>query len=213
MKSKRFWLLVSLCLVLIFILFQYRFPVAKGVGGFLAKREPLEKSDLIFAPASRIETNFLYAVNLFSEGWGKRLVTTAPKLAPVTKEFQEAYGLANCSWISVLEQVWRREKLPLERLVILEDSLSSYTDCQLLHSYWKSHPFRSVIVVTDGPHARRFRITMDKVFGGSGVKILSCPSFPEKPLEEFFAEDEDYVMFVFEEYIKIAAYTMKYALQ
>ena len=44
----------------------------------------------------------------------------------------------------------------------------------------------------------------------SPKKILSCPSFPGRPLEDFFADEEDYVMYVFSEYIKIVAYAMKY---
>lgn len=85
------------------------------------------------------------------------------------------------------------------------------TDCELLYAYWKRNPFRSVIVVTDAPHARRFRMVMNKVFRDADVKIISCPSFPERPLEDFFADEEDYVMYVSSEYVKIVAYVLKYS--
>lgn len=84
-------------------------------------------------------------------------------------------------------------------------------DCELLYAYWKRNPFRSVIVVTDAPHARRFRMVMNKVFRDADVKIISCPSFPERPLEDFFADEEDYVMYVSSEYVKIVAYVLKYS--
>jgi len=138
------------------------------------------------------------------------LVATVPKLAPVTKRFQETYGLMNCSWVSILRQVFGKEKFPSEKLVILEDSTSSFSDCKLLYAHWKKHPFQSLIVVTDAPHARRFRMVLDKVFADADVKILSCPSFPGRPLEDFFADEEDYVMYVFSEYIKIVAHAVKY---
>lgn len=210
MKSRRFWTVLFVLIFLLSLLFQYRFPIAKGLGSFLAKKDPLEKCEVIFAPASRIETNFAYAMHLLKEGWGDQLVATAPKLAPVTKKFNETYGLMNCSWIPILRQVFQKEKLPSERLTILEDSTSSFTDCKLLYAYWEKHPFRSLIVVTDAPHARRFRMVLDKVFGDADVKILSCPSFPDSTLEDFFADEEDYVMYVFSEYIKIVAYALKY---
>lgn len=210
MKSRKFWTVLFALVFLISVLFQYRFPIAKGLGSLLAKQDPLEKCEVIFAPASRIETNFVYATHLLKEGWGDRLVATAPRLAPVTKTFQETYGLMNCSWVSILRRVFRKEKLPSEKLTILEDSTSSFTDCRLLYAHWEKRPFRSMIVVTDAPHARRFRMTLDKVFGDTDVKILSCPSFPGRPLEDFFADEEDYVMYVFSEYIKIIAYALKY---
>ncbi len=212
MKSRIFWTVLFAIIFLISLLFQFRFPIAKRLGGFLGKRDPLEKCEAIFAPASRIETNFVYAVHLFEDGWGGRLITTTPKISPVTKEFQEIYGMTDCSWASVLRQVFWKENLPLEQLTILEDSVSSLTDCKLLYAHWKRHPFQSVLVVTDAPHARRFRMVLDKVFGDEKVKILSYPSFPYRPLEDFFADEEDYVMYVFSEYIKIVAYAMKYAV-
>ena len=213
MKMKRFLTVIISFGILVLVLFLFRFPLAKGLGKFLAKQDPLQRCEVIFAPASRVETNFLYSVQLFKEGWGDRLLATAPKVSPMTKKFRETYGLTSCSYASVLQQVFQKEGLPLENLIVMENSLSSFNDCQLLHGYWSQHPFRSVIVVTDAPHARRMRMAMDKVFGDTGVKILSCPSFPDTPLSDFFAEDDDYVMFVFEEYVKIVAYIMKYALQ
>lgn len=213
MKIKKFLTAIIVFGLLVFTLFVIRFPLAKTLGKFLAKQDPLQKCEVIFAPASRVDTNFLYAVQLFKEGWGDWLVTTAPKESPMTIKFRETYGLTSCSYPSVLEQVFQKEGLPLEKLIVMEDSLSSFTDCQLLHAHWSQHPFRSVIVVTDAPHARRMRMAMDKVFGDTGVKIRSSPSFPDIPLGDFFAEDDDYVMFVFEEYVKIVAYIMKYALK
>ncbi len=138
------------------------------------------------------------------------MVATAPKLDPLTIKFQVTYGLMHCSWVSILRQVFRKEKLPPEKLTILEDSINSFTDCMLLYAHWKERPFRSLIVVTDAPHARRFRMVLDKVFGDKDVKILSCSSFPDRPLEDFFADEEDYVMYVFSEYVKIVAYAVKY---
>lgn len=52
---------------------------------------------------------------------------------------------------------------------------------------------------------------MNKVFRDADVKIISCPSFPERPLEDFFADEEDYVMYVSSEYVKIVAYVLKYS--
>ena len=210
MKSRRFWVGLLALVLLIFLVFHYRFPIAKSLGSFLAKQDPIEKCEVIFAPASRIETNFVYAVRLLQDGWGDRLITTAPKLSPVTKEFREIYGMTDCSWVSVLREVFQKEKLPMKKLTILEDSLSSLTDCTLLYAHWKERPFQSVIVVTDAPHARRFRIVLDRVFRDEKVKVLSCPSFPDRPLEDFFAEEEDYVMYIFTEYVKIIAYAIKY---
>ena len=112
-----------------------------------------------------------------------------------------------------MRKVFKKENLPVEEFTILKDSISTYTDCKLLYAYWQGNPFRSVIVVTDAPHARRFRMVMNKVFRDADVKIISCPSFPEKPLENFFADEEDYVMYVASEYVKIVAYVLKYTFQ
>ena len=149
-------------------------------------------------------------MHLVKEGWGERLIMTSPKAAAVEREFRETYGLGSCSPGHMLRKILEKEKIPVEKCTILEGSTSSYTDGELLHAYWKENPFRSVIVVTDAPHARRFRMVMNKVFRNADVRIISCPSFPERPLEDFFADKEDYVMYVASEYVKIVAYVLKY---
>ena len=213
MKSIRFWVVLFAFLLSVFLLFQYRLPIAKVLGGFLAKKDPLEKCEVIFAPWSRLRTNFVYAMRLVKDGWGERLVMTSPKAAPAEKDFRAAYGLESCSPGEVLRKVSEKEDLPAEKLTILEDSISTYTDCELLYACWEKNPFRSVIVITDAPHSRRFRMVMNKVFRGADVKIVSCPSFPGRPLEDVFADEEDYVMYVASEYVKIVAYVFKYTLQ
>lgn len=210
MKSRRFWFVLFALIVSLLLLFQYRFPIAKALGGFLAKKDPLEKCEVVFAPWSRLRSNFVHAMRLVNEGWGDRLITTSPKPAPVEREFRQAYGLEDCSASAILRKVSKEEKFPADTLIILEDSISTYTDCELLHAYWEGNPFRSVIVVTDAPHARRFRMVMNKIFRDADVKIISRPSFPERPLEDFFADEEDYVMYVASEYVKIVAYVLKY---
>ena len=213
MKSKRFWIVLFALILFVFLLFQYRFPIAKGLGGFLYKKDPLEKCEVIFAPWSRLRTNFVYAMRMVKEGWGDRLIMTTPKAAPVEKDFRAAYGLEGCSAGEMLRKVFEKENPPVEKFTILEDSISTYTDCELLYAYWEKNPFQSVMVVTDAPHARRFRMVMNKVFRDADVKIVSCPSFPERPLENFFADEEDYVMYVASEYVKIVAYVLKYTLR
>ena len=205
MKSRKFWTVLFALVFLISILFQYRFPIAKGLGGFLAKKDPLEKCEVIFAPSNHIETNFAYAVHLLKEGWGDRLVVTSSRLTPLRERFREFYGLMNCSETSIFRKVFQKEKLPIEKLTILQDSTSTFDDCKLLHSYWEKRPFQSLIVVTDALRARRFRMVLDKAFGNEEVKILSCPSFPDRPLEDFFSNEDDYVMYVLSEYAKIVA--------
>jgi hypothetical protein len=213
MKSRRFWIVLFSLILSTVLLFQYRLPIAKGLGGFLAKKDSLEKCEVIFAPWSRLRSNFVYAMGLVKEGWGERLIMTTPKAAPAQQGFREAYGLESCSAGELLRKVAEKENLPVEKFTILEDSISSYTDCELLHAYWKGNPFQSVMVVTDAPHARRFRMAMNKVFREAPVKIISCPSFPDRPLEDFFADKEDYVMYVASEYVKIVAYVLKYSFR
>ena len=210
MKSKRIWIVFFAFVLSVVLLFHYRFPIAKGLGGFLAKKDPLEKCEVIFAPWSRLRANFVYAMHLVEGGWGERLIMTSPKASAMESEFRKIYGLGNCSPGHVLRRISEKENLPAEKCTILEDSISSYTDCELLHAYWKEHPFRSVIVVTDAPHARRFRMVMNKVFRDANVRIISCPAFPERPLKDFLADEEDYVMYVASEYVKFVAYVLKY---
>jgi uncharacterized SAM-binding protein YcdF (DUF218 family) len=212
MMRKKFWAVLLAFILCIFLLFQYRFPIAKGLGNFLAKGDPLEKCDVIFVPWSHLSTNFFYAVHLLKGGWGDRLVMTYPKPSLLETQFGETYGLDHCAGSSIVRHVFQQEMLPVEKLTILEGSISTFTDCELLHAHWKKSPFRSVMVVTDAPHARRFRMVMDKVFGDANVKILSRPCFPERPLEDFFADEEDYVMYVSSEYVKIVAYMLKYGI-
>jgi hypothetical protein len=70
MNSRRFRIVLFAFILFVFLLFQYRFPIAKGLGGFLAKKDPLEKCEVIFAPWSRLRTNFVYAMHLVKEGGG-----------------------------------------------------------------------------------------------------------------------------------------------
>jgi len=52
----------------------------------------------------------------------------------------------------------------------------------------------------------------DRIFNDTGIKIVSYPSFPEKSLLQLFPDTEDYIFFVFSEYVKIVAYILRYYL-
>ncbi len=211
-KKTLLWVFISIiaCILTIFPLFRYRFPIAKYFGSYLEKRDPLKKSDIIFAPSSRLETNFTYAVTLLKEGWGNGLIITTSKMPPLRMAFYQRYGL-DLTEKRITQRVFIKEELSLDKLTILEDSISSFTDCRLLFDFWKENPFDSLILVTDSPHSRRFSITLKKIFDGSGVSITCYPSFPERSLDDLFSDPDDFVMYVFTEYIKMLAYAIKYS--
>ena len=93
MKSRRFWIALFAFILTVVLLFQYRFPIAERLGRFLVKKDPIEKCEVIFAPWSRLRSNFVYAIRMVKEGWGDHLVVTSPKASAVEKEFRKTYGL------------------------------------------------------------------------------------------------------------------------
>jgi uncharacterized SAM-binding protein YcdF (DUF218 family) len=97
------------------------------------------------------------------------------------------------------------EKLP-------RATASTYEEAALLREYAAAHDLRSLLVVTSGYHSRRALWTLERVFGGSGVRIGLAAVAPgaQTPAPAFWWLSVTGWRMVALEYVKLAYYRLRY---
>ena len=84
---------------------------------------------------------------------------------------------------------------------IPRDSLSTWDDFEKIRELYEETPFARAIVVTDPPHSRRTMLCAEKVFAGEPVRFVSYPCCPDGDFSQAFVEKNDYINFVFDEFL------------
>jgi uncharacterized SAM-binding protein YcdF (DUF218 family) len=192
-------------LVLISGLFLLKPFIIDWLARWLTVSEPARKCDIIFVLGGKAERRIPYAISLYREGYGKKLVLTMGKQDSWVIEAMERYGVEPID-CTVTKAILRTEKIAESEYVLLKESYSTLDDARKLRSYFDNEKFNSALVVTDPLHSRRSMLCLKWCFKGTGVDFCSHPI----PLEGFaagFTHYDDYVNYVSEETLRLLYYS------
>jgi uncharacterized SAM-binding protein YcdF (DUF218 family) len=180
---------------------------------FLIVEDTLKKCDVIVALAYPRDMRVRHAIQLYQKGYGNyvafnfgigprtnvpNIFRNEPKVSPqsVTKEFAQS------------------NDVPSEKVVIQSDTTGTYDEAVQLKNMMRERGFKSAIIVTSALHTRRAAVAFHKVFRGENARLLfyGVPVEEEKMSLDDWWTREDELIYVFEEWIKLVFYFVKYYL-
>jgi len=189
--------------VICLLLFLFREQWLMAIGNFLLIQDKLQPADVIHVIAGD-DYRTDYAIQLYMEGYGKRLFFTG-------------------GWCDI-HHYWHGEHakerslaqgVPLDAIVI-DDSkvLSTYMEAEKLKELMTKSPdpVRSVIVVSDPFHMRRARWTYQNLLGDSLNLLMAPVPFDLTPYNRVWWKDRESREYVKEEYSKYIYYILRYRL-
>lgn len=196
-----------LLLLLALIAYLFRIQLLTDLAAFLIIDDHPQKGDVIFVLNGDVDTRPFFAAKLFHEKRAPGIAIVRGEDGPAAK----AGLFPNETDVAV--KIMKKRRVPATKIAVLPFSggaTSTRDEATALKRYAASHGIRRVILVTSSFHSRRALWIMRKELAGTHVAILSAPA----PYNEFdktsWWKEERGLIALFDEYVKLAYYRVKY---
>ncbi|GGH79953.1 uncharacterized SAM-binding protein YcdF (DUF218 family) [Pullulanibacillus pueri] len=186
--------MIPLILLLLFCLFE--------AGRYLAVSERPRNADVIIVLGGGDGERALEASKLYKKGYAPYVMLSNGGLRnhPSTVEAEKEMG-------------WLKEDGVPESAIIPElQAQSTYGNAVYSKRMMKKHHFKSAIVVSSSFHMRRSHYIFEKVYAGSGIKLIyhAAPTSYYNP--DWWWTTKLGWQFTINEYIKLVGYVVIYGL-
>ncbi|MCS7043364.1 MAG: YdcF family protein [Bryobacteraceae bacterium] len=207
MRRRRRWLILAMLVLALALLWAGRWRLLALAGSFLVDADPVQRADLIFLLNGDLDTRPAAAAELWRQG-------LAPLVAIARSESSRAVEMGLVPNVTDLAIVML-EKMGVPRNRIAElpfpgGVTSTRDEAEALRQYLEAHPARSVLIVTNAIHTRRARRIFLKALEGRRVRVAMY-SVPDRRYRvDRWWENEHGFLGVYNEYLKLAYYWMRY---
>lgn len=201
---KKLFGATAILLVLLLVFFLLHVPILRAFGNFLIKEDEMEKVPALFVLSGDAWDRGNEAVRLYKEGFAEKLICTGenvPRLFLITgipyleSELTQFHMVAN--------------GVPAEKVELICKGTSTKEEADVILAYCQEHGIKKLAVVSTKFHTRRIRNTFRKKFEDAGMQLIirGAPSSAYNETEWW--KNEDGLIFVNNEYIKITYYWLK----
>jgi uncharacterized SAM-binding protein YcdF (DUF218 family) len=188
-KNKRLRIFIWAAVILIMLaLFVYFF------GRFLVVNESPQKTDAIIL-LSGDEGRLGKSVSLMNAGYAKRLILTRTN----------GHGSGEISLNSVFEA-----GVPRSSIIPEYNATSTYTNALYSKDAMLRNGFNSAMVVSSEYHMRRVKYIFNKVYRGTGIKLIYVASQSPHFDPALWWSKDIYIRYTLSEYVKLIGYIIKY---
>lgn len=174
------------------------------LGYLLVVSDPLKKSDAIVSLGGGDTQRCVISAKLYEQKWAPKVITTGD----VTPDYAEAMG-RELTFAKLGARLIADNGVPEDDVIVLNAGTSTYEEALALKEYCSSHDFKRLIIVTTIYHTRRARGVFRNVFEDSGVEIIVRPAEGGKFTTEDWWKREDDLIFVNNEWMKLALYFLQ----
>lgn len=174
----------------------------RALARFLVVADPLARSDALYVFPGEVPKRASCAAELFREGIASTVVVTGERIRPELEVIGQPLSDAEIN-----ARVLAQRGLPPAAIVVRPVGTSTWEDSQALHAWAAEQPqLHRVTAITSPQHTRRARRTLRKVFRDTDIDIRVRPCPAALPSDWWLQEDT--VLRVFNEYVKLAYYTV-----
>lgn len=184
----------------------FRASILQGVGNFLIKEDPLQKSDAIFVLGGNIFDRSTHGVYLYEQGYANvihPLGEVVEKILLTTDDKKPDAVLSQYYMINELNT-------PAKDVHPIIKGTSTKEEADAILNYALDNKYKRIIVVSDKFHLRRISSTFKKPFKENGIEVLLSGAPNSSYREDFWWKYEAGLIMVNNEYVKLMYYLIKY---
>lgn len=173
----RHLLKLIIILGLAFLLYLGYPPLLMGIGRYLVYETPLERADAILVLSGGVNTpaRLLEAVDLYREGYAKRVIITNEK-KPEGYDRLAARGVRLLSSAETSLMLLKRLGVPAKSVdIVWEEADSTLSELCHVTAFLQGRPVRSLILVTDPYHSKRASRIM-RLLANGAIRVISRPT-------------------------------------
>ena len=197
----------ALLLLLVILAFAFRSRILTGFADYLIVSDRLQPGDVIFLLNGDYNTRPFRASELYQQGFAPLIL-----IARMETSGAEALGLVpNSTDISVA--VMEKQGVPPAKILVLPfpgGVTSTFDEAAVLQRYIQVHPIHRVILVTSAFHTRRARWIFARTLAGLPVTLEMAPVRYATFDQTNWWKNEDGLITLNNEYIKLVYYFFKY---
>ena len=188
-------------------LISVRVNPLKGLGNFLIKEDPLEKSDLIVILSGELWTRAREGAELYKKGHATRILLMKDLKLKGAEELKKM-AIIYPEQYQVNKQVLMKKGVSEKAIAVSNIEVdSSFQEASYINEYMKSNQWKSVIVVTSKFHYRRACGTLRAISNGE-IKVICRPSKYDPYSPALWWTERRQARELFFEYQKLTLYSL-----
>jgi len=204
-KFKRWRRYLILVVVLGLVLFLGKGNILRGIGNALVVEDGKQKVDAIYVLSGNSYDRGMEGVRLYQEGWGDKLIC----LGGESNTVLELYGIKDLT-STITGNVMQKAGIPSSNIEILAKGSSTYEEFEAILEHCSAHQFDKVMVVSSLFHTRRIDTYFRERMHFSGIEMVLRGVQDGGFERENWWQREQGLLFVANEYIKMAYYWLRY---
>ena len=196
---------VLLAAAIFLLLFLFRHPLLRATGNFLITDTPAGHADVAYVLGGAAWDRGREAARLYHAGVVQHFVCTGSQVPGDL----EALGL-DITEGGVTRKVMIDGGVPADSIVQLDRGTSTMEEADALLDVARNAGIDTVVIVSHAFHLRRIRFVFEDRFRDAGITVLLHGSPSDSFDEQRWWETESGLMIVFNEYVKLLYYHLKY---
>ncbi|MFH1538771.1 MAG: YdcF family protein [bacterium] len=205
MKKLKFLIIAVVALAA--VAFVARVPILRGAGNFLHVAAAPEKADFIYVFAGGIAERCERGFELYEKGYADRILTAGSLISDQVKVLGLGYTEAEMNMMMLIKL-----GVPPGKIVAPRVGTSTLEELLYIRDYMDENKLDTALLVTSPFHSRRVKMAAEKVFKGTGRRIIVTSSrWSEIDLDNWWKEERSLII-VQNEYIKLLLYYFKYVV-
>lgn len=195
---------IGIFVAILLLLFLFRRPILRGVGNFLVKTDPPAQVDAAFILSGAAKERTDRALELFME-YTPGFVTMGGNVSQALKAMGMSYTDAE-----VMRDALIAAGVDSISIAVLPRGTSTYEESEEILGYALSRGFDRIMIVTSLHHTRRVHGVFVEKFRESGIEVLVMGAEPEDFEPDSWWQNEEGLIFIFNEYAKLLYYAWRY---
>jgi uncharacterized SAM-binding protein YcdF (DUF218 family) len=207
--KRRVLIFLGAFFILIFTLYIFRYPIMRGMAGFLVYEDAPQTCDVVIVLGGGGPIRAERAVELMKDGYANRVMVTLPK---ETNPAAIDSNLINMESLE-LQSVFYMNGVAVENVFWSDEPFySTYSEARYIRQWMKDREYEKAIVVTGLFQSRRAKWTLDHFMDESGITIWVVPAEGKHVSKDNWWTDVEGIITVENEIIKNVYYTFKIML-
>ncbi len=206
MKKRllRWSIRLGILLAALLVLFLLRQPILRGIGGFLVNTDVPEQVDAAFVLSGAAKERTDKALGLYPV-FVEQLITTGGMVSQSLQALGYAYTDSE-----VMREALLAAGVDTMAVAVISRGTSTYEESEEILGYALSKGYRRIMIVSSLHHTRRISLVFREKFRKSGIEVNLQGAEPAEYNADVWWQDEDGMIFVFNEYAKLVYYLWKY---
>lgn len=202
---KKWYILSGSVLLILLLLWVFRFALLRSIGYFLIAEDPLAKASVMFVLGGNGYDRGLEAARLYRDGYAGSIICTSENIPSNIKILHMDQPESEMTRIRII-----REGVPESAVTAVHTGTSTMEEVLFYRDYCRKHRIDRAIILSSKFHTRRVRYVINKLWENEKTKLIIRGAPSLKYLEDKWWESEQGLLMVNNEYVKLIYYWWRY---